>query len=517
MMQLPVPVQKAPSPRPVRRAAALRASGLLLVAALLLPVALLPLSRLVPTLGMEAKTLSEEAATAAGRVAEALAAQPDPAAALAAIPVPTGLRLALVGPDGRIMARAGAEAEQAGETCLVAEQGVEGTPLLLRATRAAAPPAAGLVPLGAAVLAMLLLALLARQREARAAAAAAEEERRDALRTAALAESEAQLRLALAAAALGCWSWDEASDRIDWDAQAAAILGWCPAGQPGGAALRDCVDPADLPQLDAALDQTRRNGEAATCELRLRTAPESPPRWVELHAQARRRHGTITWHGVISDITARRHAEEQQRLLLREVDHRAKNTLAVVQALLRLTRTEDPASFLPRVEARIAALSRAHTLLARARWRGIDLHQLVEAEMVRHGAPEAARHLGGPPVTLAAIATQPMAMVLHELASNAGRHGALARPDGALSLNWRLLPDGGLELAWQERQPGPVRGGTARGGLGTRIMDATVRDQLGGSVARDWTPEGLRCTIRLPVACVLASPTDRAEKTDIAA
>ena len=126
-----------------------------------------------------------------------------------------------------------------------------GWPLRVLAIRVAPAPQAGLLPLGAAMLAMLSLALLAYRRERRAHAAAVADERREALRAAALAESEAQLRLALAAAELGCWSWDEAADRLAWDAQAAAILGWCPAGPVGLAALRDCVDPADRGLLDA--------------------------------------------------------------------------------------------------------------------------------------------------------------------------------------------------------------------------------------------------------------------------
>ena len=191
---------------------------------------------------------------------------------------------------------------------------------------------------------------------------------------------------------------------------------------------------------------------AATGALRGPAARQSrtAPRWIELRAQATVGLGCPTWHGVIADITERRLVEEQQRLLLREVDHRAKNTLAVVQALLRLTRTEDAGSFLPRVEARIAALARAHTLLAQARWQGVGLRRLLEAELGRHAAPNMVLKLAGPPVMLAAVATQPLAMVLHELASNAARYGALAQPGGTLTVGWSVAPAGWLELVWEE-------------------------------------------------------------------
>jgi PAS domain-containing protein len=182
------------------------------------------------------------------------------------------------------------------------------------------------------------------------------------------------------------------------------------------ARLLERFDPADRAALDAALTRARRLAEPAQCAVRLRGCADGPPRWVELRAQAMACAHGITWHGVIADITERRQAEEQQQSLLREVDHRAKNTLAVVQALLRLTRTEDPAEILPRVEARIGALARAHTLLAQSRWRGAGLHRLAAAEISRLRCGEACvpADIAGPPVMLSPIATQPVAMVLHE-------------------------------------------------------------------------------------------------------
>ncbi|WP_431268540.1 hypothetical protein [Dankookia sp. P2] len=179
-----------------------------------------------------------------------------------------------------------------------------GWPLRVLAIRTAPPPQDGLVPLGIAMLAMLALAFVAHRRERRALAAAATEERRETLRAAALAESEAQLRLALAAAELGCWSWDEAADRVAWDAQAATILGWCPSGPVGMTALRDCCRPGgpgavrcdDRPgaaqrrpgamrgpaaphaRHGAALDRTPRPGDrrARLPHLARRCSPTSP-------------------------------------------------------------------------------------------------------------------------------------------------------------------------------------------------------------------------------------------------
>ncbi|MFC7476847.1 HWE histidine kinase domain-containing protein [Dankookia sp. GCM10030260] len=492
---------------------------MLILAAVLLPLALLPLGRMVPTLGTEAGALAREAAVAAAEVAASLARQgdasrsaaTDPAilvAALAGAPPPGGTRLAILGPDGQLLASAFGEATAGGGPFLTAEHAVAGWPLRVLAIRPAPPPRNGLLPLGAAMAAMLSLAFIMHRRERRARLAAASNERREALRAAALAESEAQLRLALAAAELGCWSWDEAADRVAWDAQAAKILGWCPADPVGLTALRDCIDPADRALLDATTARARRSGDPEQCAVRLRTASGTAPRWIELRTQATAGLGCPTWHGVIADITERRQAEEQQRLLLREVDHRAKNTLAVVQALLRLTRTEDPVSFLPRVEARIAALARAHTLLAQARWQGVGLRRLVEAELGRHAAANTVLSLAGPGVMLAAVATQPVAMVLHELASNAVRFGALTQPGGTLSVSWSVAPAGWLELVWEERLSLPATEVPPLRGIGGRILEATVQDQLGGRIAREWTPEGMRCAIRLPPSSLRPAPAE---------
>jgi two-component sensor histidine kinase len=114
--------------------------------------------------------------------------------------------------------------------------------------------------------------------------------------------------------------------------------------------------------------------------------------------------------------------------------------------------------------------------------------------------------LAGPPVTISAVATQPVAMVLHELASNATRHGALAQPGGTLSLTWKIERGGGLQMVWEEIRGAPAPDAAPPGGLGSRILEATVQDQLGGRIERHWTSEGLRCVIRLPRSCLRAQP-----------
>jgi PAS domain S-box-containing protein len=196
------------------------------------------------------------------------------------------------------------------------------------------------------------------------------------------------------------------------------------------------------------------------------------------------------------DITERRAAEERQTLLMREVDHRAKNALAVVQSILRLTRAERQQDFAAAVEGRVNALARAHTLLARERWVGGDLREIVAAELAPYGAPGQVE-IAGPPVRLVPAAVQPASLVLHELATNAAKHGALSAPGGRVEVSWAMRPEGGLRLDWAESSgpPALLTGPPARRGFGSRMIAATVASQLAGSVGFDWRPGGLRCEV----------------------
>jgi PAS domain S-box-containing protein len=207
---------------------------------------------------------------------------------------------------------------------------------------------------------------------------------------------------------------------------------------------------------------------------------------------------------ILQDITARKQAEEARGLLAREVDHRAKNVLAVVQAVLRLTPKNDPATYARSVEARITALARAHTLLAAGNWAGADLRALTEAELsaFQPGAPEApCAVLEGPTVILTPGATQALSLVLHELATNATKYGALSAPGGRVDLRWSVDEAAGrLHLRWAESGGPPVPGPPARRGFGTRVVEASLRDQLGATVLTTWDASGMVCEVDAPLS-----------------
>jgi two-component sensor histidine kinase len=207
--------------------------------------------------------------------------------------------------------------------------------------------------------------------------------------------------------------------------------------------------------------------------------------------------------------TAKRQSDERQMLLVREVDHRAKNALAVALSVVRLTpRDVPPERFAASIEGRVAAMARAHSLLAKEAWSGADLRALAEDEL----APYSERiQITGPSAHLAAEAVQPMAMLLHELATNAAKHGALSDPGGRVSLGWEFgVEDAALRLTWVEKGGPAVLIPPTRRRFGTRLMPQLAERQLGGQAEFDWAAEGLRFSLILPPR----SATPHAEGAD---
>ena len=197
---------------------------------------------------------------------------------------------------------------------------------------------------------------------------------------------------------------------------------------------------------------------------------------------------------IMRDDTKRRRAEETQRLLIGELNHRVKNTLATVQSLAEQTlrSTESPQAFATALRSRLFAMARAHDLLTRERWEGASLEDILRAAL----APwlqESRITLSGPYLHLGAQQTLALTMAFHELASNAVKHGSLSLPEGRLRVIWE---DGDeVCIEWTE-SGGPPVSPPQKQGFGSRVLNRALAAELGGSVELDFHARGLRCVVR---------------------
>ena len=200
----------------------------------------------------------------------------------------------------------------------------------------------------------------------------------------------------------------------------------------------------------------------------------------------------------LTDITHRKRAEERQNLLLAELSHRVKNTLAIVRAIAERTAdgAADPAAFNAAFQGRLRALSLAHDVLTRVAWGEADLRQLLADSL--SAATGRGVELAGPEVTLPAQAVQPLALIFHELATNAFKYGALASPAGRLGVRWRTLGSGALEIEWREQSVHPVAP-PARKGFGSQLISRAASFDLDGEAELDFRPDGLLCLLRIPL------------------
>ena len=313
-----------------------------------------------------------------------------------------------------------------------------------------------------------------------------------------LLQSEKRRSLALAAGQMGSWDWDLLHGDCVWDEGHCRIFGVEPASfivTPER--VRALLDPEDWERLTHAWSEGALTARSYETEFRVRR-PNGEVRWCIGTAAATvdDKNRIVRISGVTIDITERKRTEERQAFLAREVDHRARNVLAVVQSILRLTKTQSIEAYVGAVEGRIKALSHAHMLLSESRWEGADLARLVAEELdpYRIGHADVLR-VEGPETILDPRRAQTLALAVHELATNAAKYGALTTPAGRVSLTW-TVDDAGLAIQWVETDGPEVIAPTSQG-YGTRVIRASL-EQLGGKAVFDWHASGLRCTLSLP-------------------
>jgi PAS domain S-box-containing protein len=306
---------------------------------------------------------------------------------------------------------------------------------------------------------------------------------------------------------MGSWEVDLTTGHIEWDDGPYRIFGVDPATfRPTVESIETMMHPEDR-QRNSVADLVAEGGSRFQVEFRL-VRPSGEVRWcygagiISRDADGK----AVRMNGVTVDITERKRAEERQVLLAREVDHRAKNTLAVVLSVLRLTRAPTTQEFITAVEGRVHALAATHNLLSSTRWEGADLRKIVEEEMAPYHATHRQRVITeGPAVVLLPATAQAVALALHELATNAAKYGALSTETGTLTVRWQTGDDA-LMLDWIETG-GPPTAEPARLGFGLTIVRSSIEAQFRGGVCYDWRPDGLRCQLSIPAAQIAAAPT----------
>ncbi len=325
-----------------------------------------------------------------------------------------------------------------------------------------------------------------------------------------LARRAADLSEAQRLARLGSWQWDAASDVVTGSAELYRIYGLDPEtdkfpnfkDQCGALYFRDSWSA-----INDAMQEAVRSGVGY--HLDVPALAKGTPIWVstrsEVLCDAQGR--IIGLRGTVQDITERKKAEESQKLLIDELNHRVKNTLAIVQSVATQTLREnpDPALFKTTFTARLQALSAAHGLLTRRTWQVAGLDELVVAALTpfRQAQRDVSRILiEGPQVSITPTAAISLVLMLHELATNAVKYGALSRPEGKLRVAWsRRHNDGNaplIDLVWSERDGPPVRL-PSRPGFGTRLIRATA-EQMRAELNLDYHPAGVECRLLLTAA-----------------
>jgi PAS domain S-box-containing protein len=222
----------------------------------------------------------------------------------------------------------------------------------------------------------------------------------------------------------------------------------------------------------------------------------------------RRSDGSIDYCvSVIEDISERKHAEEQVHLLMREANHRAKNMLSLVQAIARQTTTREPEDFIGRFTERIQALAANQDLLVRNEWNGVEVEDLVRAQLAPFAGLIGSRiTVQGPKLRLKAASAQAIGLALYELATNAGKYGALSTDLGRADISW--VTDGDtLTMSWTERD-GPPVSAPKRRGFGTIVMETMAEQSVDGTVDLDYAPSGV--TWRL--TCLAANALEPRER-----
>jgi PAS domain S-box-containing protein len=311
----------------------------------------------------------------------------------------------------------------------------------------------------------------------------------------ALQVSKDRLQLALDTAQLGWWHYDPRRRVLSGDRRFKEIFGVTSDEMPIED-IRSLIDTGDVDRFLAdrkeALDPGNPRGSPHEYRVQRR---DGEVRWVEVRWLGyfdgdRRERGAVSVVGSAHDVTERKQREEREQFLMREINHRAKNMLSVVAAIAHQSATRTPEGFIERFSERIQALAANQDLLIRNAWRGIEIEDLVSAQLAPWADLVGSRiEIRGPKLHLKEATAQAIGLALHELATNAGKYGALSTDAGRVDVCWETEGDA-FTVSWIERE-GPPVSAPRRRGFGTIVMETMAERSVDAKVDLDYAPSGL--------------------------
>jgi two-component sensor histidine kinase/PAS domain-containing protein len=332
-----------------------------------------------------------------------------------------------------------------------------------------------------------------------------------------VAESEARLRLALNAGDLGSWEYTPSTGEFLTSPTCRANFGRAADASFTYMDLVASIHPDDRAKQAEAVAHAMANRTDLHVEYRA-IWPDRSEHWIRVSGRTRvGPNGTLSMVGVSQDITERREADERQALLLHELNHRVKNTLATVQSVAAMTRRAaeagDPNAW-DAFMGRLQGLAKTHDLLTSTSWSGALLEDVLRSELDPFQDPLRQRiRLRGPRVNLQPSAVLALGLAIHELATNAVKYGSLSADEGRLTVMWAVTGGPGpalLLVEWTE-SGGPRVTPPKRQGFGTKLIQRGLAQQLGGDIKLDFAPAGIRCVVTFPVESVVVALDAAAE------
>jgi PAS domain S-box-containing protein len=316
-----------------------------------------------------------------------------------------------------------------------------------------------------------------------------------------LTESETRLQEALKAGAVMAFEWNPRSGQSQRSENAAQILGLDPSQPHSAGQFLARIHADDLSSYMALVRRISVDSPSYSATFRF-IRPDGKEVWLEETARGEFDGAgrLVRLKGLTRDITRRKRAEERQDLLMSELDHRVKNVLTRVAVVAMHTRQSNRTmdEFVKALDGRLQSMAAAHALLSQSRWYGVGLTDLIRRQLAPY-TTDANTTVSGPDIMLKPPQTQALAMVIHELVTNAAKYGALSIPDGRVLVNWSLTgPGKALVITWRELG-GPSVAAPAHWSYGSSLIRDLIPHELDGLVELTFPAEGTRCEIVIPL------------------